>query len=158
MSEQRQEAEGYWALLEPHWDSVSIYGTPDEFLAGFVRLRPAVGHLFAAHWWYSEWCNGGLDQFFANPTGVLAPEAIDGLRVIGLRECADVLAQAVGMFGVPYPRDASLRAVLLAAMTSRAPEGGPLGPLDRVLDELLFPGDAPRFDDAANEYARRVAG
>ena len=74
------------------------------------------------------------------------------------RGCAEVLTQAVGMFGVSYPRDASLRAVLLAAMSSRAPEGGPFGPLDRVLDELLFPGDASRFDDAANDYARRAAG
>ncbi|WP_369973953.1 DUF4375 domain-containing protein [Polaromonas sp. SP1] len=31
-------------------------------------------HLFAVHWCQSEICNGGFMQFFANSTGVLAPE------------------------------------------------------------------------------------
>ena len=71
--------DSYWRLLEPIWDSVSIYDGPKTFLRQYRRLPRAVGHLFAAHWCQSEICNGGFHQFFGNSTGVLAPEAMEAM-------------------------------------------------------------------------------
>src|SRR4051794_27697626 len=94
----------YWRLVGPIWHSVSIYDGPETFLRQYRRLPREVGHLFAAHWCMSEVCNGGFHQFFGNSTGVLAPEAVEGIRAMGLTVWADILAAAMQLFGTPYPR------------------------------------------------------
>jgi hypothetical protein len=95
----------YGRLIEPIWNSISIYDGPHAFLKQFGTVRPEVGHLFAAHWCQSEVCNGGFHQFFYNDTGVLAPEALAGFRAIGLHDWAEILNEAMRFFGKRYPRD-----------------------------------------------------
>ena len=95
MNPEREPGELYWSLVEPVWRSVRVSADPDDFLERFAELRPAVRNLFAAHWCQSEIRNGGSHQFFTNPTGVLAPEALEAFRVIGLAEWADILEDAV---------------------------------------------------------------
>lgn len=99
----------YWGLIEKAFEDVSIYDGPESFARQFNPLPQHVRHLLAAHWFYSEYQNGGLHQFFYNPTGVLAPEAIEGLKAIGLTASSDCLQEAVDRVGVPYPRDREQR-------------------------------------------------
>ncbi len=117
-----EASKSYWRLVKPIWYSVSIYDGPETFLRQFGQLRPEVGHLFAATWFESEVCNGGLYQFFGNSTGVLAPEALEGLRAIGLPEWVEILAKARHFFGTAYPRDRTERRRLLPK--PRAGSGG----------------------------------
>lgn len=95
----------YWALIEKVFDDVSIYDGPREFQRQFLPLPQKVRHLLAAHWCQSEVCNGGFDQFFLNSTGVLAPEAAEGFRAMGLERAAVLLERAMAKFGERYPRN-----------------------------------------------------
>jgi hypothetical protein len=74
----------YSSAIEPYWREVSIYDGPSVLARDLGRVPEAIGHLLSAHWCYSEVCNGGFHQFFYNPTGVLAPEAVTGFRAIGM--------------------------------------------------------------------------
>ena len=107
----------YGRLVRPVWGRISIYDRPEVFLRQYRQVRPEVGHLFAAHWCQSEVRNGGFRQFFGNSTGVLAPEAVEGFRAIGLPECAELLAEAMRYFGVPYPRERVERQTRLSELT-----------------------------------------
>ena len=103
------EGDIYWKLVEPVWDSISIYDGPERFLREYARAPEKSKVLFAAHWAQSEVLNGGLGQFFDIPTGVLAPEAVDAFRAIGMPECSSILAAAMRFFGETYPRETELR-------------------------------------------------
>lgn len=75
-----EDRTSYWRLVEPIWDTVSIYHGPKAFLEQFEAAPEASRTLFAAHWCQSEIDNGGLYQFFCNSTGVLALEAAEAFR------------------------------------------------------------------------------
>ena len=100
---------GYWDVLEPYWEKIDIYGEPADFLAAFNAVHERERTLFAAHWCESEVANGGFHQFFYNSTGVLAPEAAQAYRAVGLADVAAILEEAMSFFGSPYPRDRSDR-------------------------------------------------
>jgi Domain of unknown function (DUF4375) len=105
-----------WRIVQPYWSVVNIYGSPDDFLETF-RLAPRnAGLLLAVRWCDSEVCNGGLHQFFYNPTGVLAPEAVEGLQSIGATRSSEIVAQAMRMFGRHYPRDHERRGLVLRTL------------------------------------------
>jgi Domain of unknown function (DUF4375) len=146
---------GYWSLVEPVWLPLnrSWYDGWEEFLRQFRAIRPEVGHLYAGHWCRSEVCNGGLHQFFSNSTGLLAPEALEGFRAIGLTELAEVLATAMKIFGSPYPRDrADRHEVLASRQGGRREEWDPFYQLDERFYEW-----SDRWEDAADAYAARVS-
>ncbi|MGI9244851.1 MAG: DMP19 family protein [Verrucomicrobiales bacterium] len=96
-------------MIKPIWDEISIYDGADRFLQDFAKVPQRPRTLFAAHWAQSEAMNGGLGQFFSNPTGVLAPEAVDAFKSLGMPRAAATLSDAMGFFGDPYPRDSSIR-------------------------------------------------
>jgi len=154
MNTKRTQPPAYWTLVEPIWDSVDIYGEPDAFLRQYAAVRPIeAAHLFAAHWCQSEVCNGGFEQFFYNPTGVLAPEALEAFRLIGLREWAECLEEAMRFFGDPYPRDneARQRALAQAIKAKRSPRATFIAEDTRVYKwNKRYPGD---FNRLANGYA-----
>ena len=130
-------AEGYWDHIEPFWDAVSIYNGPEIFLRQFAEVPEHAGHLFAAHWCVSEVCNGGFHQFFANSTGVLAPEAVEGFKAVGLPETAAVVAQAMARLPAPYPRDRDIRQDALDALDPEEEEDDWESPFDD-LDTKFF--------------------
>ncbi len=99
----------YWTLVKPVWDKISIYDGPEKFLSEFGRASQKSRTLFAAHWAQSEIMNGGLGQFFSNSTGVLAPEAVEAFRELGMPKCASTLSDAMRFFGETYPRDTTKR-------------------------------------------------
>jgi hypothetical protein len=106
----------YWELVEPLFDIVDI-DSPEAFIASIQGLNPLVINLFAAHFCLSEIHNGGFLQFFLNSTGILAPEAIEGFRAIGMPQLAAVVSEASVPLGSPYPRDRNKRwdALLIAS-------------------------------------------
>jgi hypothetical protein len=57
----------------------------------------------------AEFENGGVNQFFYNSEGSIAPEIHDALLEIGLERQAGILKRGIGMFGEPYPRDTQSR-------------------------------------------------
>jgi hypothetical protein len=153
MSDAQEPGERYWSVVEPFWGAVSVYASPDEFLRQFHALPPRVGHLLAAHWCQSEVCNGGLHQFFSNPTGVLAPEAADGLRAIGLVEWATILAEAMRFFGEPYPRAQAERQERLGRVPGhRREEWDPFYALDDRFYEWLHE-EQDRWARAADRFS-----
>lgn len=104
----------YWALVETVWEKISIYDGEKIFLAQYENAPNAARLLFAAHWCQSEIRNGGLRQLFLNSTGVLTPEAIHGFKAIGTPKLAEVIQEAVALFGSVYPRAKSTRRKVLS--------------------------------------------
>jgi hypothetical protein len=155
MSEKEVPGQKYWTLIEPAWDSLTE--SWDEGPVGFLRryraFEPYVGHLFAAHWCQSEVCNGGFYQFFSNTTGILAPEALEGFRAIGLTEWAELLSEAMKKFSSPYPRQREVRQVLVP---SRWSSKGKVPDPFRELDDKFFAwlhAEPDRWRRAADAYA-----
>jgi Domain of unknown function (DUF4375) len=135
--------------------TVRIYDEPDIFLNQFNALKPQVGHLFAAHWCQSEVRNGGFHQFFYNPTGVLAPEALAGFRAMGLDEWAEVLEQAMQRLPGPYQRDREMRIKVLERVTGDQEAAAVFRDLDKRFYAWLKP-EAGRYEKIADEYANAL--
>ena len=155
MANTEQPGATYWSLVEPIWDSISIYDGAAIFLRDFRAARPEVGHLLAAHWCQSEVCNGGFHQFFHNSTGVLAPEALNGFRAIGLHEWARLLEEAMRFFGKPYPREQEVRIEKLPSAAGKRENWDPFYALDEQFYDWLH-AEENRFEGAADEYAKSI--
>jgi hypothetical protein len=146
--------ETFWQVLSPYWEQVDIYSGGDVFLRTFANVPKPAGHLLALHWCQSEVCNGGFHQFFSNPTGVLAPEAAQGFRAIGLSAIADILERAMAVFGTAYPRALEMRHQFLSSIPGKTrEEWDPFIALDDAFYEAM--GDGV-LDDAADAYAART--
>ncbi len=144
--------DAYWSVIAPVVDSVSIYDGEKLFLYGFSKISAAQKVLLAAHWAHSEIHNGGLHQFFFNSTGVLAPEAADAFRTLGLEKCADIIVSAMQFFGPTYPRDRAVRVALLDKYAEdHGLDADPFEQLDdQIYDELE---DTGAFESAADRFA-----
>jgi hypothetical protein len=99
----------YRDLIEPYWSAVPLDKGAEIFAEEFGKLPVASRRLFATHWTQSEVQNGGLGQFFSNDTGILAPEAVEGFRALGMPQTAETLTEAMRQFGEEYPRDRNAR-------------------------------------------------
>jgi hypothetical protein len=142
---------GYWNLVEPYWDRISIYDGPIVFLAQFAEAPEASGHLFASHFAQSEISNGGMHQLFWNSTGVLVPEAVSGFQALGLDIFADRLRHATSLFGGIYPRECAQRREILETMASDI-----FDECDQVFFAHLSAHPSPNaFERAADAYAER---
>ena len=99
--------------------------------------------------------NGGFHQFFINPTGILAPEAVVGFRAIGLPSCAGLLEDAMAFFGSPYPREQTERENALAEIVGETrQERDPFYSLDDEFYRLCSVENGG-FETAADTYAAR---
>ena len=144
----------YWTLVEPIWLPLNgSWNDTETFVRMFRRVSPEAGHLYAAHWCQSEVCNGGFHQFFSNTTGLLAPEAVEGFRAIGVTEWADLLANAMKHFGTPYPRDRDDRDQFLPIRQRRPREEW--DPFCK--SDARFYKSTDDWKDAANTFAGRAA-
>ena len=145
--------EEYRQLVRAIWDQISIHDGPERFLLDFGKAPEQSRILYAAHWTQSEAMNGGLAQFFDNPTGVLAPEAVDAFRVIGMPRTAAVLLDAMAFFGDPYPRDRATRQQVFARFYEK--EGDDAIPIHEQEDLFaeLIEEENGGFWDAADRFA-----
>ncbi len=123
---------GYWWAIDPYWEEINIHGTSDEFLDSFGRVPELSQHVFAAHWVVFETMNGSFVQFFFNSTGILAPEGVTALRVIGLKDSAEALDLAVKLIGEPYPRERDERLAIVEPLYEKK-----LSPSDDALADRL---------------------
>ena len=148
----------YWDLVEPYYDSLNLEADPAVVLGQLAAMPEPAALLVAAHWCQAEVLNGGLIQFFANSSGVLAPEAAKAFRAIGLVEWASPLEEALAYFGAEYPRSSQARASLLPPRPAgrKAAEWDPFYLLDKQFYAVLKRDDAA-WERAANEYARKSA-
>jgi hypothetical protein len=143
----------YWTLVKPVWDSISIYDGANRFVADYEAAPEVSRVLFAAHWCQSEICNGGFHQFYSNSTGVLAPEALDAFKKLGMPKVAELIAQSMSRFDSPFPRDRTLRQSMLDAHAEAHTESP--DPFD-ALDDPFFnalESEAGGFEAAANAFA-----
>lgn len=153
------KSETYWDQIETTYNKVNIYDGPEIFLRDYKELKPFIGDLLSAHWMISEFLNGGLLQFFINPTGVLAPEAVLAFQRIGLSEISAVIQQAMDYFGDPYPRFREERVAIIAKKTGFGPDeisdlfnDSPFEELDEKLD-MLGNNDFEKVNNIMDEYA-----
>jgi hypothetical protein len=104
-----QEESSYWTAIEPIWDTVNFYDGEETYLISIEPLDRRLVLLYAAHFAYSEICNGGFQQFYWNPTGTIAPETIEGYRLIEMPELAALVERSSALLESPYPRGCQLR-------------------------------------------------
>ncbi len=147
------EARTYWNLVEPVWDTVSIYDGAERFLREYADISQKQQVLFSTHWCQSEIRNGGLQQFFENSTGVLAPEAEQGFRSLGMPNCANAVARGMAFFGAEYPRSREYRQERLADYEGENPdEWDPFLELDDAFYNAIDE-EGGGFQAAAERYA-----
>jgi hypothetical protein len=151
-----------WPISDGMSEDISIYDGPEVFLADFGNLPRAHQVAFAAGWFQGEVLNGGLTQFFANDTGVLAPEAVEACRTVGMLRLAGKLAEAMSWFGTAYPRDRGTRKQALEqyALLHRGTSiyhTNPFNKLDDEIVELLYDENAG-LEEAALSYVREHGG
>lgn len=83
-----------WRVIEPVYNAVSIYDGPEVLAAHLQSLTAGQRALLALHWCVTETMNGGFDQFFTNPSGLLAEEARIGVERLAVPEAAELLTEA----------------------------------------------------------------
>src|SRR5690606_9291996 len=138
-----------WPFSDVPSDAISIYEGPEVFLQDFAQGSRTQQIAFAGFWFQAEVLNGGLEQFFSNDTGVLAPEAVAACRDVGLPDLASRLEQAMGWFGQPYPRERNVREDALEAFAdNHAHSEGPFDELDDVVASLIC-DEGPGLEQAA---------
>lgn len=125
--------ERVWPLSDVASDAISVYDGPEVFLAQFRGTPRADQIVFAGYWLQAEILNGGLGQFFLNDTGVLAPEAVEACRTLGLPKLAAKIQEAMTWFGHPYPRKREARE---AAMNQA--DDDPFSELEDEVVDLIY--------------------
>jgi len=128
------------------WDACDIYSDRAALRSVLDLATPGQIAVYAIFWTHAEVSNGGFHQYFHNATGILAPEALDGLRRIGALRFAELLERAMRRFprGAP-PTDNARRRDDLDSITDGAFRG---------LDEAFFELD--RHDDLLELVADHV--
>jgi len=142
----------YWDQIEQAFGDVDIYETYEVFKQGTSKYPEWKIDLLAVHWTMSETVNGGLEQYFNNSTGILAPEAVLGFQRIGKPELAAALQKGMSLLGEPYPRERKQRGERLAALTGaklQANEGFSLVPkwVANEVDMKSAPGPFEEMDE-----------
>lgn len=92
-------------VIDPVWWIADFYAdlaTHERSLSQFSRPQRLV---WAVLWYSSEVHNGGHDQFFSNSTGMVWPDALEGLARIGRDDLKDILDKAIARFPAQPPRD-----------------------------------------------------
>ena len=121
----------------------------DKNLAWFRGLTQTQQVVFSTHYLCCEVYNGGFHQYFHNSTGLTAPEAVEGFRVLGLGVLASLVEEAMGVFGSDFPREREVRQQFLDSIQGDEPEQwNPFLLLDdRFYEMIRLPGAPPLSDD-----------
>lgn len=79
-----------WQVIEEIWMDP---GDVDDRIR-LEQLTPGQRAVYSLTWTEREVCNGGFHQYFWNPTGGLAHEAVEGVRLLGIDRYADLIVRA----------------------------------------------------------------
>jgi hypothetical protein len=143
-----ERADLHWPVLQPMWHQLRTPYEPDPRLQ---QATPGQRALYALYWLESETSNGGLHQYFWNAAGMLADEAVQGARRLGLGGYADLLAEAIAaVFDAPgVPADQRARQQALDGLADGRRHQ--LNALDARLSVLLV--DQP-LEPVLDQYVR----
>ena len=139
-----------WPVGDTPSDDISIYEGPEQFLEDLASSSKVDQVLFCAYWLQAEVLNGGLNQFFDNDTGVLAPEAAEACETLGLPLLAAKVREAMEFFGPVYPRDREVRQAALAGNADNSNDD-PFATLDDEVAALIY-DEGPGLERAAIAY------
>jgi hypothetical protein len=127
--------------------------------------------LWATSYGTSDIYNGGFHQFFSNWTGIVAPEMTEWCMRAGFEKTADIIREAIGVFGADFPRSQTARRDFLDAFPARNRGGrdrsheterkdwDPFYEMDdRFYVSLRWGLDRHAFDDAADRWLREICG
>ena len=131
-----EQFDSIWPTSDVPSRCISIYDGADVFLRDLSAAGPIHGTLFAAYWPQAEILNGGLSQFFGNSAGVLAPEAVEAYKILGMPLLAAALQGAMDWFGAPYPRERESREARLEEFAA-SHEFDPFDAMDDKVVELI---------------------
>lgn len=157
------------ALPEKHYSFwqrwLSLYG--DQELVGWSSdgfdstkspLPRDIQLLAATIYGINDINNGGLHQFFHNSTGVHAPEMVEWLNRAGYNGAAEVLLDAMKVFGEPYPRSRDVRTAFLDGFGGEGSrdDWDPFAKLDDRFQLSL--GSQDELDAACDRWLRTECG
>ncbi len=131
------------------WNDMPTTDNGEENLLWFRRLTPVQQVIYSSHYLAAEVYNGGFHQYFHNNTGLNAPEAVESFRELGLNDVADLVKEAMLVFGPEFPRDRELRQAFLDAIPGDEPaEWNPFFLIDeKFYDIIKIPGAPPLHDE-----------
>ena len=144
-----------WPSTEISTKFISIYDGADAFLSDYASAPAAHGVVFAAYWLQAEVLNGGLEQFYSNSTGVLAPEAVKACEVLQMPRLATKLKESMAWFGEPYPREREDRQAMLTAAGASGLD--PFSRLDQEVADLIY-DEGVGLEASALDFVRHRAG
>lgn len=78
----------------------------ETWLASLSKQQRALAVMIAFNY---EFRNGGVDQFFYNSEGALAPDVLDAMIELGVEEQAAIFKRGLDLFSKPYLRDTERR-------------------------------------------------
>jgi hypothetical protein len=114
--------------------------------------------LWATSYGKADIDNGGFHQFFSNNTGIMAPEVQECLERMDLHATADVVKNAMLVFGQPFPRARAQRLQFLDRFQgNRREDWNPF----HVLDDPFyasFKGRNRSFEERADKWLREQCG
>lgn len=88
-----------WLIIDHLIERVGAQDGGEEGAYAFVKgLKPALQMMWGTFMVDGEVNNGGFNQFFWNSSGQYVVEGIDGFRLIGAVEHAEVVEAAVKLF------------------------------------------------------------
>jgi hypothetical protein len=88
-------------VSEPMWPLWVGFGDnedPESIARFFGQLNEGQRHILAVAICRSEIANGGVDQFFINSTGMIWPQALEGLRIIKAEKYVKLLEKVLALF------------------------------------------------------------
>lgn len=95
------DEDGYYEeLIQPMDFDVNIYGSYEEYRKGMDKLSKPKQYLFAVSWFIAEVWNGGITQFFANSTGIVWKDALEGFQEMGLYHMKENFQEILDKIGV----------------------------------------------------------
>jgi len=94
-----------FAIIEPVYWSANIYDSLQEYEASLQSFSRPQRLLNALHWYIAEVNNGGHDQFYANSTGIVWPDALAAFEAIGVPDGAEIIRESTERLGGPPSRE-----------------------------------------------------
>ncbi|MEX0971347.1 MAG: DUF4375 domain-containing protein [Paracoccaceae bacterium] len=145
----------YADIYAPYYDQLDPYHGPEAWAASKAGVPQPALDLYALHWAFSEVTAGGFSQFFNGATGILAPEARDGFRAIGMADVATVIQAAMDKLGTPFPLELEARRDLIKFETARM-KFEETARFKALTGNHNFIGGAALYQAPADAYAARA--
>ena len=92
-------ANGDFEVIAPVFWSVSIYDGEKQYEKDLAAFSLPQRYVFAIEWYMAEVNNGGHDQFYFNPTGIVWEDAMKGFQAIKSQINYEIIKASADMLG-----------------------------------------------------------